>query len=78
MVTIVVSTGAEAVRVPEVRGMGLEAAKEMLVAEGLNYTVVDQDTTDPAKVGMILDQIPLPGVEVERGYNVRIFVGRAP
>jgi beta-lactam-binding protein with PASTA domain len=77
-VTIVVSTGPARVSVPNVRGMTEAEAKEALTDEGLSYTVTYQDAPNPSDVGKVIDQIPVPGTEVDTGYNVRIFVGRAP
>jgi len=77
-VTIWVSTGPSVVEVPDVRTELEEDAKDLLTDAGLNYTVIYQDTTDPAEQGVVLDQVPLPGAMVDIGYNVRIFVGRAP
>ena len=76
--TIVVSAGVDKVIVPTVTDMTEENAKTKLTNSGLSYTVVYQATTDPTKIGIVLEQIPLPGEEVDRGYTVRIFVGRAP
>lgn len=77
-VTIWVSTGPSAVEVPDVRTELEEDAKDILTDADLNYTVIYQDTTDPAEQGRVIDQVPLPGAMVDVGYNVRIFVGRAP
>ncbi len=77
-VTIWVSTGPSTVEVPDVRTESENNAKATLTDMGLDYTVVYQDTTDPAEVGMVIDQVPLPGAVVDVGYNVRIFVGRSP
>jgi eukaryotic-like serine/threonine-protein kinase len=77
-VTIWVSTGPSAVEVPDVRNELEEDAKDILTDAGLNYTVIYQDTADPTRQGRVLDQVPLPGAMVDTGYNVRIFVGRAP
>jgi beta-lactam-binding protein with PASTA domain/predicted Ser/Thr protein kinase len=77
-VTIWVSTGPSAVEVPDVRTELEEDAKTLLTDAGLDYTVIYQDTTDPTEQGRVMDQVPLPGAMVDVGYNVRIFVGRAP
>jgi serine/threonine-protein kinase len=77
-VTIVVSTGPAKVTVPNVRGMKEEDAKTKLTDADLNYTITYQDAPNPSDVGKVMDQIPIPGAEVDTGYNVRIFVGRAP
>ncbi|NPV58886.1 MAG: Stk1 family PASTA domain-containing Ser/Thr kinase [Actinobacteria bacterium] len=76
-VTIVVSTGPSTISVPDVRGEKEADAKQILNDAGLNYTVIYQDTSDPAEVGEVIDQVPLPGAMVDTGYNVRIFVGRS-
>lgn len=77
-VTIVVSTGPAKVIVPTVKDMTEADAKTKLTNAGLSYTIVYQATSNPSEVGKVIDQIPLPGEEVDKGYNVRIFVGRAP
>lgn len=77
-VTIWVSIGPATVEVPDVRTESEAGAKAILTDLGLNYTVIYQDTTDPTEVGEVIDQVPLPGAVVDAGYNVRIFVGRAP
>jgi serine/threonine-protein kinase len=77
-VTIVVSTGPNKVSVPNVRGKTEAEAKQILTDAGLSYTVTYQDAPNPSDVGKVIDQIPVPGTEVDAGYNVRIFVGRAP
>jgi beta-lactam-binding protein with PASTA domain len=77
-VTIVVSSGAAKVTVPTVTDLTEEDAKTKLTNAGLTYSVTYQSTTDPTEVGIVLNQIPLPGEQVDSGYTVRIFVGRAP
>jgi len=76
-VTIVVSTGPAMVTVPDVRGETESQAKNILEDAGLSYSVTYQTVSDPSDVGKVLDQVPLPGVSVESGYTVRIFVGRS-
>lgn len=75
-VTLVVSSGPVTVQVPDVRGEEEKDAKAILTDVNLNYTVIYQDVTDPSDKGVVIDQIPLPGAEVNAGYNVRIYVGR--
>ncbi|MDY6794834.1 MAG: Stk1 family PASTA domain-containing Ser/Thr kinase [Actinomycetota bacterium] len=77
-VNIVVSTGPSLVTVPEVVGMTESAARTKITESGLDVIVIYQDTTNPEDVGIALDQIPLAGVEVDAGYEVRIFVGQEP
>ncbi len=77
-VTIWVSSGPSTVEVPDVRTELEEDAKDILTDAGLNYTVIYQDAPDPDDAGKVIDQVPLPGAMVDTGYNVRLFVGRAP
>lgn len=77
-VTIVVSTGPSKVTVPDVTTMTEADAKAKLTGVNLNYTVVYQATTDPTEIGKVINQTPLGGEQVDSGYSVRIFVGRAP
>ena len=77
-VKIFVSSGAAKVVVPEVRGETEDDAIAELEGLGLEVEVIYQDAPDPADVGIVMDQIPLPGVEVDPGYSVRIFVGQTP
>jgi len=77
-VKIFVSSGAAKVIVPEVLGETEADAIAKLEDLGLAADVRYQDAPDPADVGKVMDQIPLPGVEVDPGYSVRIFVGQTP
>jgi len=77
-VKIFVSTGPSKVEVPDVRGETEADARDELEGLGLTVEVVYQDAPDPADVGKVMEQIPLPGVEVDPGYSVRIFVGQTP
>jgi serine/threonine-protein kinase len=77
-VTIVVSKGPSTVTVPDVRNMTEDQALDSLHGVGLEAEVVYQDVSDPSQVGKVVNQIPLPGAEVEEGYRVRIIVGKSP
>ena len=78
VVTIWVSSGSETLKVPEVVGKPEEVAKDILTDAGLSFTSLPKVTSNPAEVGKVVDQVPLPGAKVEPGYNVRIFIGQAP
>jgi serine/threonine-protein kinase len=77
-VKIFVSSGAAKVVVPEVRGETEADAIDELEGLGLESEVIYQDAPDPDDVGKVMDQIPLPGVEVDPGYSVRLYVGQTP
>ena len=53
-VTIVVSTGAGAVIVPDVVGQSEDAARSLLSSRGLSIDVIDQDTEERSEDGRVL------------------------
>jgi eukaryotic-like serine/threonine-protein kinase len=75
-VTITVSTGKERVTVPGVVGDSAGAAASTLRAAGLKVTrrtrAVDNEDDD----GKVVEQRPGEGVEVDKGRQVVIVVGR--
>jgi eukaryotic-like serine/threonine-protein kinase len=74
-VTITVSTGIELVVVPDVVGIGAGDAEGQLSAEGLVPVRRESEVSDPAQDGLVIDQRPSAGVEVEPGREVVIIVG---
>jgi serine/threonine-protein kinase len=75
-VTIVVSTGTASVTVPSVLGQSQQAARATLRAQALKVTVRKQDVTSSRDDGVVIDQIPDAGTEVQEGDRVTILVGR--
>jgi eukaryotic-like serine/threonine-protein kinase len=75
-VTITISTGPELTTVPDVIGEDVATARAMIRDAGLRPSTVFQDVTDPSEDGMVLDQDPSGGTEVEPGSTVTILVGR--
>lgn len=75
-VTLVVSSGPEAVAVPDVVGLGESEARQALADQGLQVTVAEEET-DAAEPGTVLRQGPAGGVTVEPGSTVTIVVARA-
>ena len=75
-VGIVISIGPESSTVPDVVDDDEETATDILEEQGFKVKVTDQDTSDPAQDGIVLDQNPSGGVKAEPGSTVRIFVGR--
>ena len=73
-VTIFVSSGPEQVEVPEVEGLKLKEAIELIEDEGLEVGQVTRVPTDTAEPGTVLDQDPLPGTEVEVETKVDLEV----
>ena len=75
-ITLVVSTGEEKVDVPNVEGLSPADAARQLRAEGLGAVRRERTVTSPEDDGVVIDQRPAAGVEVERGRQVVIIVGR--
>ena len=74
-VTITVSTGPEQVGVPDVLGLPAADARRALRDAGLKAEERPQTVTDPNQDGVVLDQSPDSGEEVDDGSSVVIFVG---
>jgi beta-lactam-binding protein with PASTA domain/tRNA A-37 threonylcarbamoyl transferase component Bud32 len=75
-VQISVSTGPELVTVPDVEGSDEETARQQLENEGFAVQVEDFQTDDETQDGVVVDQDPEGGSEVDPGSQVTIFVGR--
>ena len=76
-VTLVVSTGAEQVTVPDVVGSTEDEARSRLGDEGLRVTVRREASQDE-EPGTVLRQDPAAGREVDDGSTVTIVVAREP
>jgi len=74
-ITIVVSKGANLVKVPDVTDMTEADAIAQLEDMGLVASVVYQVSPD---IGIVINQDPLPETMVAKGSTVKIFVGKAP
>ncbi|HEY8467925.1 MAG TPA: PASTA domain-containing protein [Solirubrobacterales bacterium] len=75
-VTIVVSTGAGSVEVPNVVGQPERTALNTLRERGVtNVEIRRQETDVRSEDGRVLDQAPSPGTRIRSGDRVTIFVG---
>jgi serine/threonine-protein kinase len=74
-VTLVVSTGEEKVDVPNVEGLSPGDAARQLRAEGLGAVRRERTVTSPEDDGVVIDQRPGAGVELDEGGQVVIIVG---
>jgi beta-lactam-binding protein with PASTA domain len=74
-VTITVSTGIERVSVPNVVGLSRRDAIQQLKSAGLTAEPRETDVTDPAQDGVVTDQRPAAGIELEKGKSVVIIIG---
>jgi beta-lactam-binding protein with PASTA domain len=74
-IRINVSKGDGRKAVPDVIGDDEATARQRLEQAGFTVTVVDQDTTDPAEDGVVVDQDPAGAARRKPGADVTIFVG---
>jgi eukaryotic-like serine/threonine-protein kinase len=75
-VTITVSTGLEEVTVPNVVGLAARDARAQLRAEGLVPVEREVDVTDASQDGVVIEQRPVAGIQLEEGREVIVVVGR--
>ena len=74
-VTITVSTGIQKVDVPDVVGLPPREAEGQIRSVGLSSIRVERNVTDPDQDGVVIDQRPSAGVELDPGGQVVIVVG---
>jgi eukaryotic-like serine/threonine-protein kinase len=74
-VTIVVSTGKPQAAVPDVVGMSPERAASRLSSAGLSAVRQERTVTDPDQDGVVIEQRPGAGTQVDEGSQVVIVVG---
>jgi eukaryotic-like serine/threonine-protein kinase len=75
-VTIVVSTGAGSVVVPDVVGQPETTARSTLLSRGVtNLRIVERPTEEESEDGIVIDQAPGPGTRILSTDQVTIFVG---
>ena len=74
-VTIVVSTGRAQSTVPNVVGLSARDAGAQLGNAGLSPVTREQPTNDPDEDGVVVDQRPGAGSEVDEGTQVLIIIG---
>ena len=70
-------TGAQSITVPDVTGEDEATARQDLENAGLVVRTVDQDATDPAEDGVVIDQAPTANESVPANSTVTIYVGRS-
>jgi serine/threonine-protein kinase len=74
-VTITVSTGRPQADVPDVIGMSERNARSALKAAGLEPVVQQRTVTDQEQDGVVVEQRPGPGTQLDRGRQVVIVIG---
>jgi eukaryotic-like serine/threonine-protein kinase len=75
-VSIVVSAGIPTVKVPGLVGMTRRDAVAELRRRGLEPVIEERDVAVEEKDGVVVQQDPTGGTELEEGDSVTIFIGR--
>jgi eukaryotic-like serine/threonine-protein kinase len=76
-VTVLVSSGPEAVHVPDVVGQSLSSAEATLANAGLTVGTVTQRVSTTQPPGTVLSQSPATGASVHAGDKVNLTVAQA-
>jgi beta-lactam-binding protein with PASTA domain len=77
-VSITLSSGPERVAVPDLAGLSLTEAERALSEAGLKLGRRDETPSDTVPLGMVVEQNPAKGEEVERGTAVDVVVSTGP
>ncbi|KND41311.1 MULTISPECIES: Stk1 family PASTA domain-containing Ser/Thr kinase [Streptomyces] len=75
-VTVTVSKGPETVKVPDMKGLRLDLAKDRLKDDGLEPGLVNREFSDEVVRGQVIRTQPGSGTKVSAGAAVRIVVSR--
>jgi serine/threonine-protein kinase len=76
-VTVLVSSGPEAVHAPDVVGQSLSSAEATLANAGLSVGTVTQKVSSAQPPGTVLSQSPATGTSVHAGDKVNLTVAQA-
>jgi eukaryotic-like serine/threonine-protein kinase len=74
-VTITVSTGTPQVDIPDVIGLSESSAKSRLKSAGLKPVTQERTVTDPSQDGVVVEQRPATGTQLDKGDEVVIVIG---
>ena len=77
-VIMVVSSGAETVEVPPLRGQPLDRAIQTLEEEGLRVGSISRESDPEVPEDAVIRSDPAEGVDVERGSRVNLVVSTGP
>jgi serine/threonine-protein kinase len=75
-ITMIVSSGAERVTVPQVQGLSEQNARSALEGAGLQVQVETQTVQNQNQDGIVITQSPSGNTQVSRGDTVTIFIGK--
>ncbi|GGZ82948.1 Stk1 family PASTA domain-containing Ser/Thr kinase [Streptomyces echinoruber] len=76
-ISVVVSTGAPKVAVPNVIGQPLDDARETLEGDDYQFKVKTQTRESTEDPGTVLEQDPASGKEIQKGSTVTLTIARA-
>lgn len=76
-VDIVISRGVEVVIVPDVTGLSLDRAKELIKKAGLQFEVIEEESETYEK-GKVIRQSPSAGDSIKKGEKVLLVVSSGP
>ena len=74
-VTITVSTGTPQVDIPDVIGLSESSAKSRLKSAGLKPVTQERSVTDPSQDGVVVEQRPGSGTQLDKGAEIVIVIG---
>jgi eukaryotic-like serine/threonine-protein kinase len=75
LIRLSVSTGPQLATVRDVTSFDAATAEATLTAQGFNYTVIPQDTSNPDENGIVIKQTPPGNKQAAVGSTVKIYVG---
>jgi len=65
------------IQVPALKGLSYEDAETKLHASNLNIRLLATRSDLPLQPGLVIDQTPQPGEEVDNGYSVAVTITKA-
>jgi penicillin-binding protein 1A len=75
-ILLYVSEGKETFDMPDLIGMGLDTAEEILQGLGLILSDTVYDFSDEQPIDIIFDQSPIPGLKVSKSDTVTIYISK--
>lgn len=75
-VTLTVSSGKEIIDVPDITGMNLDQAAQVLEEAGLELNSDISERNDEAPAGQVIQQNPAGGTQLSKGSKVRVTVSK--
>nr|BFD83809.1 Stk1 family PASTA domain-containing Ser/Thr kinase [Streptomyces sp. Xyl84] len=75
-ITLTVAKAVAKATVPQVVGRSCDDAKQQMQANNLDGDCVEVDNSDPNQAGKVINTVPGPGQQVDKGSKVTIQVGK--